>query len=158
MVEVLGTNEGEAGKLTKKSGRRGQRLESFERAAEQHGKVHPDLLNEENEVQGLLVSHDEYLALCEEHDDLPDKGLTDGVKSGAKDRYGVKFGRTISGDSDKYMIVPNNDKFTAVMNEAQEAVDEQMGEDDDEADEEDPQEADAEAEESDEDDSEEDEE
>lgn len=149
MVEIMATDEESAGTVRKESGRKGQRLTSFQRAADEHGKVHPDMLDEDNQIEGLLVTHEEYIEMCEADENLPDKKLTDGVKSGAKNRYGIKFGRTISGDTHKYMIIPNDSEddspnFEGVMTEAQEAVNEEFGSDDEEPDE-DPDEAEADA-------------
>lgn len=156
MVEII--DEDEAKSLTKSSGRKGKRLESFRMAAEEKGKIVPDLLNEnddgEMEVEGIMVSHEDYKDLCKENDALPDKLLTQGVKSGATNRYDVEFGYKLDGETGEFMVIPNNDKFNGVMAEAQAAVDEQFNAEEDE---EDPEEAEAESE-SDEEEDEEDEE
>lgn len=133
-IEFVGADEEEAGALTKESGRRGQRLESLVVAARQHGKIHPDLINDEGELEGLLIDADEYQAMCEENDNFPDK-WTSGVKSGLRNRYEVDFGYSINGRGDFIKLPADNDNFADVMADAQQTVDEALAEEDEESEE-----------------------
>lgn len=136
-IEIMDGDE-DAGALTKESGRKGSRLESVEHAARTLGKVHPDLIDDEARVQGIIVNTEEYEEMCEENGAFPDKDLTSGVKSGLKTRYGIDFGLSVTGEAGEYMKIPNDhDKFADVIAEAQAAVDEQLSDDEDEEDEED---------------------
>jgi len=118
--------DGKDGEVLKKSGRKGRRLSSIIESVKRHGKIHPQFISDDNEVEAVLLKHSDYEQDCADLEHYPAKELTQGVKSGLTHRNDIEFGFNWKGREGQYMVIPASDTFSSVITEAQQVLNEAL--------------------------------